>query len=209
MNYELRKNKIKINKAGFTLIEMLFVILIMALVGGSLYSAQKNFFSTNEYLKRSLLAEDDTRKLLKYMVSEIRAARQSSTGTYAIESVSASSFIFYSDINGDGKTERIRYFLDGNILKKGVVVPAGDPLSYNLSKEIFSNAAVNVISDSQIFSYYGENYNGSGDSLPSPVNVIAVRLIKINIPVDLDNTAKTATFNITGQVSIRSLKDNL
>jgi hypothetical protein len=57
------------------------------------------------------LAIDEARKGIETMVKEIRMAKEGENGAYPIEYAGDKEFIFYSDIDGDGRVERVRYFL--------------------------------------------------------------------------------------------------
>lgn len=189
-------------KTGFTMIEIMFVITIMATVGIMAGKFQKNIFSSNTYIKNGLKYESEARILLRGFIAEIRSALPSATGAHMVESAGAGSFIFYSDINGDGNTERVRYFLDGTNLKKGIVVPTDDPLSYNMNTEILMTIASNVIS-SPVFNYYGAD----NEALFQPVDSGLVRLVKITLKEDMDGVGPVLPFSVSSQATLRNLKE--
>ena len=198
----LRPNK------GFTLIEMFLALSITVILGIAVGAFQRNIFSSGNYLQESFRAEDDARKILRDMVSEIRSMNYSGVGGYFIEQASGSSFTFYSDINGDGKTERRRYYKDGDTIKRGIVYPTGSPINYS-SPEKISIVVRDIVNSGNIFSYYDENYNGFGSALSEPIDLPLIRLVKIDIPIILKNGNATTTYDIESQVSIRNLKENL
>lgn len=195
---------------GFTVVEALMTIFILGLVGLAIWTFQKDLFSLNRILQSDLAAQKEARQAFKGMTAEIRSASPSSLGSYPLLEVDASSFIFYSEIDDDGLKERIRYFLDGTVLKKGVLKPSGNPLTYNPTNEIISEVVHDIANDATpIFDYYDTNYDGTTASLAAPVNVLAVRLVKINIIIDHDPLRSPGPITLTTQVSIRNLKDNL
>ncbi len=202
-----KKNKIRKN-FGFTLIEILFSIsiLILVMIAATLFA--KNIFQYSTFISNGLGDIDAGRTALKTMTAEIRTAGPADTGAYTINQANATTFSFYSDINNDGLRERVRYFLDNGSLKKGVVKPTGSPLSYNSSNEIIS-VIVPYVTNSAIFNYYDENYDGNTSPLSSPINIPVVRLIKITIVTDKDPNKPPSPETMTTQVSIRNLKDNL
>jgi hypothetical protein len=201
----MKKNKV--NERGFTIIEILFGVAIFVLIVGALTFFSRNVWIYNSFISAGLADTDAERLMLKTMVSEIRSASTSNTGSYAILEAGSSSLIFYSDIDNDGLKERIRYFQNGSLLQRGLVKPTGNPATYNLANEKISTLATNMTNVS--FAYYDKNYDGETSPLSSPINIPLIRLVKITITLDSDpNRSPTPTVFST-QVSIRNLKDNL
>lgn len=200
----------KNNFRGFSIVEIIVVIFIIALISLAAATFQNDIFSLNRSVSDSIGAQDEMRGVFKQMTAEIRSASSSSLGAYPISDLSQNSFTFYSDIDADGLKERIRYFLSSNMLKKGVLKPSGSPIVYNLADEKITEVVHDVANGSTaVFSYYDKNYDGSTSPLSYPIDVVAVRLIKINIIIDRDINNSPGPVTFTTQVSIRNLKDNL
>ena len=200
----------KKNNAGFSVIEILVVIFILTLIGIAVWTFQKNVFSLNSYIASSLDAQQEARKVFKALSAEIRSMSPSSVGSYPIAEASSTSFTFYSDIDNDGLKERIRYFLDGNAVKKGVLKPTGNPLVYNSINETVAEVIRDMANEATpIFDYYDTNYDGTTAPLAQPVSAIAVRLVKITLIIDKNSLRPPAPITMTTQVSMRNLKDNL
>ncbi len=186
------------------------MISISVIVGIAVGTFQKDVFYLDTVFQDSLNAQKDTRNALASMSAEIRSASPSSVGAYPLAETATSSFTFYSDIDGDGLKERVRYFLNGKTLKKGVLEPSGNPLSYNPVNEIISDFVKNITNgtSSPIFAYYDDSYDGSTAPLPSPVNILSVSLVKITAVVDSNPGRAPIPLTLTTQMSIRNLKDN-
>jgi len=198
------------NIKGFTLIELLVGVSISVIVGNAVFNFMSSTFSSEKYLERSFIAEGDAKSILRNLIAELRKMDYSEAGAYPISSAAANSLVFFSDINFDGKTERLRYFLDGNVLKRGIISPQGFPAVYDLGTERLSNAVESVVSGSEIFLYYDNSFNGEGASLTEPINIAVVKMVSINIPVELNGRNNGSTiYNITSQVSLRNLKDSI
>ena len=209
MGKSFRKKKSTYN-SGFSVIEAMVAISILTLVGLAVYAFEKDVFSLNRILSQSIIAQEEVRRALKIMSAEIRAASPSSIGAYALAETTTSSFIFYSNIDDDSFKERVRYFLDGTVLKKGVTKPAGNPLTYNPASEIVNDVVRDVANGTAaLFSYYDTDYDGTTQSLAEPIDVSVVRLVKIVITVDRDSSASPNPMTLTTQISMRNLKDNL
>lgn len=195
------KNKRKL-VSGFTLIETLIGVAIFVLIVGVLTLFSRNVWIYNSFISAGLNNADASRQVLKTMVSEIRTASTSDIGTYAIpvNGATASSFTFYSNIDSDNSKEKVRYFLSGTTLQKGVTKGTGS--------EKISTLASNVTNTS-IFSFYNKNYDGTTAPLTFPVSISDIRLVKITISTDQDPNRPPAPMTFSTQVSIRNLKDNL
>lgn len=103
--------RIQPKKKGFTLIETLVTIAIFTLVLGAIFGSAIMIYRTAGFTWEQSVAIDEARRGIETMVKEIRAARMADDGSYPIEKAEDKEFIFYSDIDGDDKTERVRYFL--------------------------------------------------------------------------------------------------
>ena len=206
----LSKEKMSGNKEkrrGATLIEIIigasFVALIVALltyVGFSLTSFNINFMKSFE-------PQFELQYVVQNMIKEIRTMRQSSVGSYPISQAASSTFIFFSDIDADGVVERFKYFVSGNALKKGILVPTGNPLIYNEANEETFDILHNLkIGTSSVFNYYDANYSGSEAPLSFPINIPDVKLIKAQFTITKSDGTATTTSVI--ELTPRELRDN-
>lgn len=206
-------NKFNIQKSykAVTLLELVIVVGIMAFVVKLVVDFQVNTVTYKEYSQSKLSAQDETKRILRPMVEEIRSLSPASNGAFGIEKMGSSEFIFYSDANNDGLKERIRYTLSGKTLTKGVTKPTGDPLVYNTNNEVVTTIINNVVNGSTpMFTYYDTGYTGAaGYASLSSGRYTDVRLVKIYISVDDDVKKNPPAFTLTTQVSLRNLKNNL
>lgn len=201
---KFKKNTIK----GFTVVETMFGISIFILILLAITLFSRNIWIYNSFISDSFSSVEDGRKAMKIMTAEIRTASAASNGAYAVSQATATSLTIYSDIYDNGLKERVRYFLNGSNLQKGVTMPTGSPLGYDSANEQITTLVPNVTNNS-IFDYYNASYDGTTAALSSPVDVSAVRLVKITIITDKNPTRPPAPITFSTQVSIRNLKDNL
>lgn len=96
---------------SFTLIETLVTVGIFALVMGVTCGLIVALYTTHNYTWQQSVAVDEARRGIETMTREIREARAGDDGSYPIEKAGDKEVIFYSDIDRDGETERVRYFL--------------------------------------------------------------------------------------------------
>ncbi len=196
---------------GFTVIEILVVMGILLMIGSAVIIVFIDIFRLNGTISDDLDTSGEARRALKTIVAEVRTVSPSSVGAYALNQTATSSFIFYSNIDADSYKERVRYFLQNGVLKRGIVKPSGGPLAYNLGSETVTDLVRSVINSSTtpIFSYYDSSYAGTSSPLVSPFDISSVRLVKVQILVDKDSSTGTTSLLYTTQVSFRNLKDNL
>jgi len=98
-------------KKGFTLIETIVVIFVFGLLMGILSGMIVMLYRTHGYEWQQSMAVSEARRGIEIMTKEIRGAIEGENGSYPIEYAGDKEFIFYSDIDGDGRIERVRYFL--------------------------------------------------------------------------------------------------
>ena len=208
MKLQLHHNKNR--QKGFTLIEIVVTVAVIGIVAVVSSSFNKDSVSLSRIFQTGLNASDEARRILRPMSNEIRSASPSSAGAYPIESATSTSFVFFSDIDSDGLKERVRYYLSGNILKKGVIKPTGTPSAYPSNSEVVTDIVHGIQNGATpIFEYYDSNYDGTTSPLSQPVNILAVRLIKITFIIDTDINKPPSSTTIGTQISFRNLKDNL
>jgi len=194
---------------GFTLAELLVSIGIMLLILSAVSLFQKDVFSLAQNFQGNLNFQLGARAILKSFSAEVREASPSSLGAFPIEEASSTEIIFYSDADNDGLKERIRYFLSGSTIKKGVVKPTGTPLVYSTSTESIKTVLTSVVSTSSVFQYFDTTYTGTSSPLAQPVTLSSIRLIKAIVLVNPDPNRISIPYEITTEASIRNLKDNL
>ncbi len=198
-------------KKGFTLVELLVSLGIISLIVFALSNFQRDTFTLNFTLQSSLNAQLDARRVVKVMVAELRKVVPSAVGSYPIESPSTTSVTFYSDVDSNGVIDRVRYYLTGTTIRKGVITPSGSPLTYNPANEVVTNLINNVVSSSTlpVFQYYSSSYDGTTAPLATPVDIPSIRLVKISVIIDNDPNKSPTQIVVTSSVSLRNLKDNL
>lgn len=198
-------------KKGVTLVELLVSIAILSFLSIAVSTFQKDIFFLNNNLQSNLNVQLEARHLIKTMVSELRKTSVSALGSYPIELASSTGITFYSDANNNGSMDRIRYYLSGSTIKKGVITPTGNPPVYNSASEVTTTLLNYVVASSTlpIFQYYTSNYSGTSSPLTIPPDISTIRLIKITVIIDTDPNRSPVPLVVTSQVSLRNLKDNL
>lgn len=193
---------------GMTLVEVLTVLGILGFLSLTISAFQSDVFRQQVVAREGLEADAELRSAVRAFMRDLRSAAPSQTGAYALGSTGTSTLIFYSDVNGDGLRERVRYFLSGNTLRRGVILPTGEPATYQEEGEVVSDVVHHLVLGPTIFSYYDASFTGTTSPLSQPVTVSVVRHVRMTLTVDRDVSRPPASITASGGVSIRSLKDN-
>lgn len=192
-------------KRGFTFAEMLVVIAVFSIVMVAVANSVLYFYQSNRNTVEQAYAINNARRGIEFMVRDIREVAYSDAGSYPIISMATSSFYFYSDIDRDDSVERIRYFLDGDILRKGVTNATGDPPIYNDVSEEFTIISEYVRSDVQvgnIFRYFDVNGNEITD-LSAVTDVVFVR---VGLVVNVNPFRLPEEFTLRSSATLRNLR---
>ncbi|MCL5781800.1 MAG: prepilin-type N-terminal cleavage/methylation domain-containing protein, partial [Patescibacteria group bacterium] len=161
------KNTIQYNgmhniNRGYTLVELVVAISIMLVVMLSVVAFEYNVLDYNRSSKEALNNITDAENILKYMTKELRTMSPSASGSYPILNAATSSITFYSDVDGDGVKDQVRYYLVSTTLYRGVTAPVGSPPSYNSVNEKTVTLAQGVRNGATypVFEYFDGNYDG-------------------------------------------------
>lgn len=146
-------------KKAFTLVETLVAISMFLIIFGAASAAIVFFYRTYGYTLNQTLASGNARMSIAKMEKEIRNAAPSEDGSYLLEKAADKELIFYSDVDGDNKTERVRYFLStissGTQSKECVVSSQGGSCHI-----IFSNFFTGALKSAQakvfLEGYFGQ-----------------------------------------------------
>ncbi|MFA5987416.1 MAG: hypothetical protein WC797_02065 [Candidatus Paceibacterota bacterium] len=194
-------------KKGFTLVEMFIAGAVFSLVLVVLGNFQRGSLSSFSFLGHALSAQREAREVLKLLEYDLRRAIPSAAGGYPIESANQTSLIFFSDADNDGVIERVRYSVEGGVLKRGIVEPSGVPPSYNISTEVIDDLLAHI-KPGRVFFYYPKGtMDVSGDGLADHVDVHSIKLLRFSLNEQPD-VMDRGSFLVSGVIGIRSLRDN-
>ena len=137
------------------------------------------------------------------MVNTLRRLGAGDDGSYPILSASSFDLKIFSDIDNDGVSEKVHYYLSGTNLMVGKSNPSGFPLTYpagDSEAEILIKNVVN--SGTQPLFYY---YDGVNNTISNPASSLnTVRMIEINLVID----RKEGDLNIESYASLRNLSEH-
>ena len=199
----------KYKLVGFTLIEVLVAMGILFGIVTVISIFSFDIFSFQLFLGDTFITQQEINLTLTNMAIEVRAMGPSANGSYPIELASSKSFAFYSDVDGDSVFERVRYFVLGSSLKRGIIEPSGNPAVYIIANEISKDVVGNVVlpptASQSLFVYYEQDYTGSQPAMPHPINVNKVRLIKATVTADKTPHDLRGRVDYSAKMLIRNL----
>lgn len=197
------------NNAGFTLIELIVVMAITGILSLGILALQRVMSNSSLSTLGSYLNVEEANRGIITMVKEIRNIRAGDNAAYPLERAQDQEMVFYSDVDFDGDTDKVRYTLSGTQFIRGVINPVGFPATYPSSDEKIKVIAENVQNGSNPVFYY---YNGDwpddtvNNPLPSPARLSDTKLMKVRLEIG-DNANNP--YILESYVQIRMLKNNL
>ena len=197
---------------GFTLIEVLVVTSLTVILAGGVLSLQYILGESQVTVWDSYLDTEEANRNVAALVREIRNARPSDTGAYALEVASEDEVVFFSDIDFDSETERVRYTLTGETLEKGVIEPVGFPATYPSENEKVKTVASHVKNAAgTTFTYYNGDWpaDTTNNPLPAPARLSDTKLMKIHLEINTTEGGVSDNFVLETYANIRTLKENL
>lgn len=198
------------NTRGFTLLEALVAMGAMLIVLFGAASLLSETFKYNGIVWDQLEAQNDGRRVLQNVVDLVRRAEESNIGGFPIESATTSSLVFFTNTDKDADRERVRFFLSGKTLSRGIIQPSGNPPRYSGAEDILEMAhnLANNTSNVNLFEYYDTAYAGTSTPMALPIDPVQIRMVKISVELEKDPTRSPVPFHAESMVQIRNLKDN-
>ncbi len=198
--------------SGFTLIEVLITAVITVILGGGILSLIYITTQSRLVTFKNLLNIEETNSQVSLMVRDLRNIQTGENAAYPMERARDQEMIFYSDIDYDGVTEKVRYSLTGTQFVKGVIEPIGYPATYPPANE-----KVRVLSDNvrnganPIFYYYNGDWpaDTANNPLAEPVRLSDTKLMKVFLELNTKNNDADNNFILESYTQLRILKENL
>jgi Tfp pilus assembly protein PilV len=195
-----------------SLIEMLMAIFILLIGLEGITLLFLNSWKMNKFVLETGNASLIASRTVEVIVRDIRRARQADNGDYPIESGGDSDLKVYIDIDGDGVTERVHYYLSNGSVFRGVTKPnATVPITYPSGDQttlLLAQYISNTSSD-PVFFYYNKNYPSDtiNNPLATPIAVENVRLIKVHLLVNIDPVHAPDNINVESFAELRNLNN--
>lgn len=181
-----RKLKI-VKEGGFTLVEILFVVLFLGLIFGLILMTVVNSSNTTKQILDSTTSEIDSRTSMYVISKDLREATN-------ILSATEEAIRFKGNLDNDSEAETVDIYLQSNegYYKLYKSIDSQDPVL--LSDFVINNA---------IFEYYSDINNLI--SLPiSSENLKNIKIIKISLEVDQSGSSTLKTMSLSTSVTLRN-----
>ncbi len=147
-------------------------------------------------------AVNSARESITHAMTDLREASYGADGSYPIAAAATSTVTFYADVDADGVVEKVRYYLAGTTLYRGITSPGGSPLSYAGQPETTTLVIDNIRNGTvPLFTYFDAN----GAQLLDPVNVAAVASVRATVYTDVDPNRAPAVYTLSGSATLRNI----
>ncbi|MBI3115571.1 MAG: hypothetical protein HYZ09_03745 [Candidatus Kerfeldbacteria bacterium] len=194
---------------GILLIELIIAMGVASLIGGIILGLNIDQLRLYRFAQERSEIENSTRLAIGRVIRIIRDAAPSNTGAFPILTADAQTLTLFANIDADADVERVRFFLNGTLLQRGVIQPVGDPAVYLTANEVVSTVTTNVRNGAApVFEYFEETYLGSGSPLTQPVDENDVRLVRMTLTVDVDPASEPVASTLSTLTQLRNLKEN-
>jgi len=200
------------NIKGFTLVEILIVLVLMSVLAGALLSLQFILTQNQIVVWQSYVGVSEANNNVSALVREARTLRYADNGDYPLLLAEDNELIFYSDVDYDGDAERIRYFLVGTDFTKGVIEPTAPPVSYPTNQEKTKVVSENIRNGATpVFEYYNEDWPEDlvNNPLSTPADPSDIKLVKIYLRLNAVADKPEKDFILESYTQLRTLKENL
>lgn len=182
---------------------MLVVVAITGLVGVGVLSMIAYFYRSNAFLLEATTATDSASRGLNESLAALREASYGEDGSYPILAAATSSVTFFGDLDVDNSVERVRLYVSGGTLYRGVTDATGNPPSYTGQPEATATIAtwVKNATSTPVFTYYDE----AGAQLTGTIDIASVRSVRTRLDVDINPYRAPNILILEGAATLRNL----
>lgn len=197
--------------SGMTLVELLTAIFVMAVAMGGFSILFLRSYKMNSFILETGVASAAASRGVDRIVADLRKVRQGDDGSYPIISGTGTDLKVYLDIDNDGKTERVHYFLQDGLLKQGITEPnATQPVTYPTVETV--TTIVNYVANETnepVFFYYNDDYPGDtvNNPLSTPISVQDARLVKVRLFININPNKVPEETNVESIAEFRNLNE--
>lgn len=190
---------------GFSLIESIVVVSLTTSVGLGLLFMISYFYRSNAYLLEATSAVESASKGIVVTLESLREASYGEDGAYPLAAVATSSVTFYADLDLDESVERVRFYLSGGTLYRGLTEPAGNPPSYAGQPEAIVTIATYVKNGTSTpaFRYFDQD----GVEMTGTIDISEVRTVRTRFDVDINPQRAPNVVTFEGAATLRNVRN--
>ncbi|NTV55124.1 MAG: hypothetical protein HGA16_01330 [Candidatus Moranbacteria bacterium] len=197
--------------SGMTLVELITAIFVVTVAMGGFSILFLRSYKLNAFILETGVASAKASRGVDRIVADLRKVRQGDDGSYPIISGTATDLKVYLDIDNDGKTERVHYYLQNGLLKQGIAEPnATQPVTYPASETVTTIVTYVANETSEpVFSYYNDNYPGDtvNNPLATPIAVQDARLVRVRLIININPNKAPEETNVESIAEFRNLNE--
>lgn len=197
---------------GLSFIEMIVAISIFTIGIAGFTLLFYRSWKSNSFIVEEGMASMQAAQSVRKISAQLRDIRQSDTGEYMVKTASENELVVYRNEDDDDNIERVRYFLDetNDTFKKGVAEASGSPLAYpaNYDSDTVTTLAlytVNADNSEPLFKYY----DNANNQLASPATPTSIRVIELNLWINIKPLSAPDNVRIGTSVEIRNLDESI
>lgn len=190
---------------GYTLVEMLVVVAIIGIIFPAMMQLIVTLYRSHSdtFARSAALTEVTTAS--KEIVRDIRSAMQSEAGALPIVTTGTDALTIYADTDLDGRIERVRYYVSGRDLMKGVIEPTAVP-DYPTGSETVTELAAGIVNAEvgvPVFRYFDAESN----EIAAGTDLLSIRRITVELAAESALGRQSRDVRVRSSASIRNLKD--
>ena len=206
----MRKTEKKLR--GMSFVEMIMAIGILLIGMEAMTLLFLRSWDNNKFILEMGNASFIASRGVSAVVAELRKTRQADNGDYPVESGDDFDLKVYLDVDKDGTTERVHYYLLDNVLYRGITNPvAGTPITYpngDDTTQAIAGSIANTNAD-PVFYYYNDDYPGDlvNNPMATPTAIADVRMIRVHLMVNIDPLHAPDYINVESFAELRNLNN--
>lgn len=192
---------------GFTLAE----IVVATIIAGLLTLSFGTFLVISTRSQRILGEQSDAIReadaAIEILTDYLREVRDGDNGAYAIAEADDYSLTAYANIDDESDVERLRIYIDDTNLLLEIAKPSGTPAVYSVveTKNVAQRLINETVSRKPVFQYYGHLDTVNGTPLANPVQLSDIRMIEIQLDVNVNPDVIPSTTEVSTYVRPRNI----
>jgi type II secretory pathway pseudopilin PulG len=198
------------DEAGFTIVETMVVVVMLAIVLGVMYKGMDNISASTAGTEERLVNLEEARVMMATVTKDLRTAARPNPNAAPFELANARELIFYANLGSTSGPSKVHIYIDGeNRIIEAVTQPdAGSAPNYTYTGPASVRAVGSyVVPNTQIFTYQYFNETTSSfvdlSSLPlSEADRKLVESIEVRISIRKSSTAATPPTTLVNRVRL-------
>lgn len=165
-----------------TFVELTVWLGLLGIISVTIFSMVIFFYKRDDDLTAATSGSSTLRKTVDKLARDIREATFAHNGSFVIASMTPYELTLYTDTDYDDATERVRYYVSGTTMFRGVVEPSGNPPVYTGAEVItmISTSVMNSTNSIPMFRYY----NDTGTEITDMTDIGDVAFFDVRVLVN-------------------------